>query len=252
MAARSVARRKPEMTVTESTGEPIGEVRVGGDPCIFGRFEKGASTSWLQYVGGALFQVHRTYYVAEVDWDGRRLHQIEVEYYEPEFPDARLWMQWYVEETEEAWRLVWWGQRYPNATAELHPQARLMPRRLRAGGAAGDYTVDAATYILDNGGGTRVPCLRVWERRGGSWSEYFVDRGGDWLYGRIWQKAEMPRPGSGAPLGLGEPDAATAASDPTREVMEREGRRHVLSWEQIPHRMMWAVWSQPAGPGAQA
>jgi hypothetical protein len=225
MAAPSVVRRKPEMTVTASTAERIGEVRVSGDPCIFARFERGASTLWLQYIGGALAQVHRTSYVAEVDWDGRRLHHIEVEYYEPEFPDARLWMQWYVEETDAEWRLAWWGQRYPNATAELHPQTRVMPRLLRPGQSVGDYAVDAETYVLDNGGGHREPCLRVWERRGPSWGEYFVDGGGDWVYGRIWG------------------EAAPAHAAATQEVMEREGRTHVLLWEQIPHRMMWAVWA---------
>lgn len=241
MAARPVVRRKPEITVTLSTGEPIAEVRLGGDPCIFGRFERGCSTLWLQYVGGALGVVHRTYCVAEVDWDGRRLHQIEVEYYEPEFPDARLWMQWSVEETEEAWRLAWWGQRYPNATAELHPQSRVLPRLLRAGELNGNFTVDADTYVLDNGGGRHVPCLRVWERRGASWRAYFVDGAGDWLYGRIWDEL--------APSGPGD-EPRPAAPDPSREVMEREGRRHVLAWEQIPQRMMWAVWSQGAGSGA--
>ncbi len=228
MAAAAGGGRKPTMTVTVASGERLGEVRLREDPCVFARFEKGASTGWLQYVAGALFQVHRTYYVAEVDWDGRTLHEIEVEYYEPEFPDARLWMQWYVEQTDEAWRLVWWGQRYPNATAELRPQGRLMPRVLRPGAASGDHAVDADTYILDNGGGKRVPCLRLWEGRGDGFREYFIDGQGDCLYGRYWTAS----------------GAAPPAGPQADQAMEREGRRHVLAWEQIPHRMMWAVWAR--------
>lgn len=226
MEARRGGRRKPVITVrplAAGEGEPLGQVRLRELPHVFGGTAKGSERTWLQYVNDDLSMVHRTYHVAVLDWDRRQVHQIETEYYEPEFPEARLWLQEWVEETDETWRTVMWGQRYPNATAELRPQEAVMARVLRPG----EGGVEAATYLLDSCGQFQARCLRLWSGSGegddaSPLHEYFVDEDGCCLWGRYWGPAEQP--------------AADAVT------MEREGRRYALRWEQVPNRLVRAIW----------
>lgn len=206
-------------------GKPLGPVRLREMPAIFGGTTKGAERVWLQYVRGDLSMVHRTYYVALLQWEGRVVHQLETEYYEPEFPEARLWMQVWIEETEEAWRTVMWGQRYPDSTAELRRENGVQPRLLRPG-ASEPLSVDPQTYLLDSCGQFQARCLRFWSVGDDAFSplqEFFVDGDGYCLYGRRWGPAG-DRP---------EEDALT---------LERGGERFVLLWEQLPNRLVRAIW----------
>jgi|GEM_PF-4050266 len=228
MAARRGGRRKPVITIrplAAGEGEPLGEVRLRENPHVFGGTTKGAERTWLQYVNDDVAMVHRTYYLALLEWNGRPVHQIETEYYEPEFPEARLWMQEWIEETDEAWHFVMWGQRYPNATAELRPEDRTEGRMLRPGSGTGP-SVDAETYVLDSCGQFQERCLRIWYDGCDNFAplkEFLIDGNGDCLYGRYWGPAgENP-----------EPDAVT---------MERQGMRHILRWEQIPNRLVRVRW----------
>jgi len=223
MEARQGGRRKPVITVRPlgpGEGEPLGQVRLRELPHVFGGTAKGSERIWLQYVNDDLSMVHRTYYVALLAWDGRDVHQIETEYYEPEFPEARLWMQEWVEETDDAWRTVMWGQRYPNASAELRPEDSVMERVLRPG----EGGVEAPTYLLDSCGQFQARCLRLWTGKAAEGvQEYCIDEHGDCLYGRHW----------GAAQGDVAADAVT---------MERDGQRYVLQWEQVPNRLVRAIW----------
>jgi len=225
MEARRGGRRKPVITIgTAGEGQRIAEVQLIELPHIFGRMQPGGERTWLQYVRDDLSMVHRTYYLAELEWDGRRLHQIETEYYEPEFPEARLWMQEWIEETDEAWRVVMWGQRYPNASAELHAyeDGMRIGRRLRPG----EGGVDAETVVLDSCGQFQAPCLRLWQPHGNLLYEYYVDAQGACLYGRCW----TPVGGDIRPEHPGSP------------TLERGGRRWWLAWEQIVNRLVRAIW----------
>ncbi len=224
MGAWRGGRRKPVITIrvqTPGEGDPLGEVRLREYPHMFGGTTAGDQRTWLMYVHDDLAMVHRTYYLALLDWNGTPVHQLETEYYEPEFPEARLWVQDWIRETDEAWHFVMWGQRYPNATAELGPVSRTMGRILRPGSRTAPI-VDPDTYILDSCGRFQSRCLRLWHGGGDDGfaplQEFLIDPDGNCLYGRWWGPEPEP-----------SPDAVT---------MEREGVRYGLRYEQIPNRLV--------------
>ena len=227
MGTRRGGRRKPVITIRpqrSDEGEPLGAVQLREYPHLFGGTTPNAERTWLQYVRDDLAMVHRTYYVALLDWQGTRVHHIETEYYEPEFPEARLWAQNWIRETDDEWHFVMWGQRYPNATAELRPAHGTMGRWLHPGNATAPI-VDPATYILDSCGQFQSRCLRLWDTEGDSFAplrEFLIDPEGNCLYGRWWGREPAPAE-----------DAVT---------MEYQDQRYCLRWEQIPNRLVRAIW----------
>ncbi len=97
----------------------------------------------------------------------------------------------------------------------------LAARQGRGRTFVGGWSTDPETVILDTCGEDQGECLRLWHEGGDTIREYYVDADGNCLYGRFWS-------------------TGTTADE---HVLERHDRRYRLAWEQIPNRLVRAIWT---------
>lgn len=193
--------RKPILTLRPAE-EALPEVRLAGWPCYFAVLQKGYAQDWLQYSfkTGDLSMFHRTTYAAQIDWDGKACHEVRVEYYEPEFPDARLLLALLIEASDDALAIVRWTQYYPGFTAEsLAVHGDRLPKVLRPGLAwrqpwrygnregETEYRV-GSTFILDSCRQKQVRCLQLAHTSGDSYIEEYIGEDGRCVLHRTYRR----------------------------------------------------------------